>query len=151
MGDRLQRLLISVILLMVIAESVVGLLQTFDILPSVNNIFKMTGPFKNPGPFGGFVAVGLALVIVLLDRGRVEKANGFLLNKIISLLALAMGVIVLPASMSRAAWLALFVSLLSYAFIEKNLWPILKKRPSLICILLVGVLILSFATFTIKR
>ena len=62
-----------------------------------------------------------------------------------------MGVIVLPASMSRAAWLALFVSLLSYAFIEKNLWPILKKRPSLICILLVGVLILSFATFTIKR
>jgi hypothetical protein len=151
MSDRLQRLLISVILLMVIAESVVGLLQTFDILPSVNNMFKMTGTFKNPGPFGGFVAVGLAIVIVLLDRGRVEKETGFLFNKIISLLALAMGVIVLPASMSRAAWLALFVSLLSYAFIEKNLWPILKKRPSLICILLVGVLILSFATFTIKR
>ena len=64
MGDRLQRLLISVILLMVMAESVVGLLQTFDILPSVNNIFKMTGPFKNPGPFGGFVAVGLAIYML---------------------------------------------------------------------------------------
>lgn len=151
MSDRLQKLSICVILFMVVVECAVGLLQTFDIAPSCNDTFRMTGTFKNPGPFGGFVAVGLAIVVVMLDRSRVGKKSEALFGKIILLLVLSLGVIVLPASMSRAAWLALFVSLSLYALIEKKLWNNLKKRPCLLYALLLGILILSFVAFTIKQ
>lgn len=151
MKDRLQKLSIGVILLMVVVECAVGLLQTFDIAPSCNDTFRMTGTFKNPGPFGGFVAVGLAIVVVMLDRCRVGKKSEALFGKIILLLVLSLGVIVLPASMSRAAWLALLVSLSLYALIEKKLWNNLKKRPCLLYVLLLSILIFSFVAFTIKQ
>jgi hypothetical protein len=51
------------ILTLAIAESAIGLLQCFGYLPSENNLFPMTGTFKNPGPLGGFVTVGLSIAI----------------------------------------------------------------------------------------
>lgn len=151
MSERLRKSLISVILLMVVVESAIGLLQTFDLVPSGNETFRMTGTFKNPGPFGGFVAIGLAIVIVILDRSRAGEKSKSLFDRFILLSALSLGLIVLPASMSRAAWLALFASLLSYALIEKGLWRTLKKRPCLLCALFAGILLLSFLAFTIKQ
>lgn len=106
------------ILTLAIAESAIGLLQCFGYLPSENNLFPMTGTFKNPGPLGGFVTVGLSIAIpclsLIMTRDQKEAGRLSCLVKIASLLTFFLGMVVLPAS-SRAAWLALIVALSLFA------------------------------------
>ena len=105
-GKILHELLVLPVLLVGIWESVYGLLQVLGSVRSRHALYALTGHFDNPGPFGGMVALCMAV------------AGGYLLHhnkKIISWLAaicLLTGLLVLPASMSRAAWLALVVALI---------------------------------------
>ena len=118
------------ILTLAIAESAIGLLQCFGYLPSENNLFPMTGTFKNPGPLGGFVTVGLSIAIpclsLIMTRDQKEAGRLSCLVKIASLLTFFLGMVVLPASMSRAAWLALIVALSLFAYKEKNEYVLYK-------------------------
>jgi hypothetical protein len=73
----------------------------------------MTGHFSNPGPFGGFIACIMAVAFAWVYPSLREKPNGSSIKKVtegIALIALAAGMLVLPASMSRAAWLGLAVA-----------------------------------------
>ena len=83
----------------------------------------MTGTFKNPGPLGGFVTVGLSIAIpclsLIMTRDQKEAGRLSCLVKIASLLTFFLGMVVLPASMSRAAWLALIVALSLFAYREE--------------------------------
>lgn len=140
------------ILTLAIAESAIGLLQCFGYLPSENNLFPMTGTFKNPGPLGGFVTVGLSVAIPCLFMTRDQKEVGrSCLTKIVSSLAFFLGMIVLPASMSRAAWLALIVALSLFAYKEKKFRLFFKRRRYAIGILIVLLLTFMAATFAIKK
>ena len=96
----MMRQLVWLILFVIITESVWGLLQLHGFLKSYHNIFSVTGSFYNPGPYSGFLACGvpLALHCVLNGRNRAEKVLGLFC-------LIAVGLI-LPASMSRAAWVA---------------------------------------------
>src|SRR5690606_1758571 len=87
---------------------------------------KMTGSFFNPGPYGGFLSVvfPVALGIYLFRRslfkvqGRQSPVNKkfdtynliYLSKTLLSLVAVFSILMVLPASQSRAAWLAAGVS-----------------------------------------
>ena len=103
-------------------------------------LYAMTGHFSNPGPFGGFIACIMAVSFsVILPsllrtscppvnenagpvhgndagesfweriRGRVVRSAGLGLT-VIAAVSFAMGLLVLPASMSRTAWLGLAVA-----------------------------------------
>ncbi|MDR2037144.1 MAG: O-antigen ligase family protein [Bacteroidales bacterium] len=92
------RPLLGVVLLVVTVEAIWGLLQLYGILKSHNRL--VTGSFFNSGPYSGFLACGIpiALCLFLNGRSKPEKFSGLLCLLVIGL--------ILPAAMSRAAWLA---------------------------------------------
>jgi len=94
------RPLMRVVLITATVEAMWGLLQLHGVLKSYNSVFAISGSFFNPGPYAGFLAcsVPLALYCILHSDCRAEK--------ILGIACLTSVVLVLPATMSRAAWLA---------------------------------------------
>ena len=86
-------------------QAIVGILQYFNLFASNNIFFKVTGNFANPGHLGGFLALS---VIVNLLTWR-EKSFSFKGKNILLPSALFLQILVLLASNSRAAWLAVIV------------------------------------------
>jgi O-antigen ligase len=138
-----------------LVQAIYGNLQLWGYFPSHHGIFKMTGSFFNPGPYAGYLAtifpisLGLyllelkiekfdRLIVQLFDRLKPLQSRflnplnfltiinskflikGFALSTIISIL------LVLPASRSRAAWLAVIVSLLYLVSAQYSLYQKLK-------------------------
>ncbi len=83
-----------------------ALLQLYGMLESYNSNFKMTGPFFNPAPLAGYLVI-LSPVIMypLLNPKGVTKWKTHLYW-----LALALILLVVIPSQSRAAWVALIAS-----------------------------------------
>ena len=92
--------LVWVIVAVVTVEALWGFLQLRGFLKSYHSLFALSGSFFNPGPYAGFLACGvpLALYCVINSRSRPVKILGF-----ICLITVGM---ILPATMSRAAWIA---------------------------------------------
>lgn len=125
-----------------LAESIYGLSQLYGFSRSYHGLYKITGHFFNPGPFSGFVAltVPLALYYVLslwkeageriqeirtpasLGNRIFSEKNIPLLLACLSLLNLAAALLVIPAAMSRSAWLAIVVSVLVVLASRFDLW-----------------------------
>lgn len=110
------------------AEVYHGLRQVLGFEASRNNLFAMTGHFTNPGPYGGFIATIMAVSAAgfLLYR---NKSN--ILDRIalfISSFAFLAGILVLPATMSRAAWLALIVGVSPYVLSDRAVMDWLRKH-----------------------
>ena len=83
-------------------EAFWGTLQLYKSLPSYHANYSITGSFLNPGPYGGFLAVCLPIAVYLfLNEKKVITRYGLLFSL---LLLMTM----LPASMSRSAWIAAF-------------------------------------------
>lgn len=106
---RLHILLHLAILLWGICEAVYGNLQLYGCYASNNGLYKMTGSFLNPGPFSGFLAAifPLALSYVLhpaKDTGHIHR-----LVRYVAGACLLLTLLLLPAGMSRAAWVAVVV------------------------------------------
>lgn len=93
-------------------EAVWGLAQLYGLTSSQHSLFKTTGSFYNPGPYAGFLAMILpgALYFTLKDypclKWKIDRRLIFFyLRGSIAFLALISIVSILPATMSRAAWL----------------------------------------------
>lgn len=113
LGKFHRNVLIVCIILTALAESVWGLRQLYGFIPSQHNLFLLTGSFFNPGPYAGYLAMILPLAFYfLLADYKVWKAKFnkkllfFYVRWIISASAFVAIVLVLPAAMSRAAWIA---------------------------------------------
>ncbi len=82
-----------------------GLLQLYGLCQSNHFLYRITGPFFNPGPYSGYLAMLLPVclhgLLVAKDWKRYYWAG-----------ALALMLCIIPAAMSRSAWLAIIVSLL---------------------------------------
>ena len=70
-GGEQQRWFLIVLLVIILIEALWGLLQLYGFTRSQHSLYKITGTLFNPGPFSGFVAVGVPLAL------------SFSLNKII--------------------------------------------------------------------
>jgi O-antigen ligase len=94
------RMLLLIIVGAATVEAIWGLLQLHGFLKSYHSWFATTGSFFNPGPYAGFLAccVPLALYCIFSNSGKAEKRMG-----VACLVAVGL---ILPATMSRAAWLA---------------------------------------------
>ena len=92
--------LLSVVAAYSLKESYTGLMQLFGHIKSNHYMYACTGSFKNPGPYGGFLAVCISVLGAYAIKGH-NKVFRYITG-ISSLIAL----ILLPSTMSRAALLA---------------------------------------------
>ncbi len=74
-----------------------------DLQPSNHRLFAITGPFYNPGPYSGYLAM-----IFPINLGCLLQSMGK--TRYLWLVAFALMLCILPAGMSRSAWLALSFS-----------------------------------------
>ena len=85
-------------------ETVWGLCQVYGYTASNHSLYALTGSFYNPGPYSGFVAMCLPVCLhEWLKRGK--SVGGY-----IALGVLLLMLCVLPAGMSRSAWIAAAVA-----------------------------------------
>lgn len=152
-------LLFSVVISGII-QAVYGNLQLLNFYSSNHSGFKMTGSFFNPGPYAGFlvcvwpIALGMYLFKdkILSQVQSQTKRDSLFLNEFIKksleyvpLLGIISIAIVLPATQSRAAWLAAIgSSLILVEFRYSILKGLLKKRNTfkrtILIVLSVGIL-----------
>jgi hypothetical protein len=107
-------------------EAVWGLMQLYGFTSSQHNLFRTTGSFFNPGPYSGWLAMifpmalGYVFVTYFNRKGRevtqsasfITRISSFVtLNSlflVLSSLTVLCIILILPAAMSRASWLATF-------------------------------------------
>lgn len=101
------------LILTALVESTWGLRQLYGLIPSQHSFFLLTGSFFNPGPFSGYLAMvtPMAFYYLLSDykvwNRKFNLQYGlFYLRWLVSAATLIAVLLVLPAAMSRAAWLA---------------------------------------------
>ena len=133
-------------------EAAYGLLQILGLRPSLNPAFVLTGHFENPGPYGGFIAMTMAVSGAYLMRFW-RRRRGFYRAVMfgIAVLNFTLGLLVLPASMSRAAWVALAVSLLLSLLMDRRLRTWIHRH-LLLCGVLAGLALIAVGgAFMMKR
>ena len=89
-------------------EALWGVGQVYGYLPVKHAMFPLTGSFYNPGPYGGFLAMAfpVCLWVVLSHYRNCRKGLAYW----ISLVGLVLIGIMIPATMSRTAWVAVAIS-----------------------------------------
>lgn len=133
-------------------ESFYGLLQIIGLEPSFNPAFVLTGHFENPGPFGGFIAMTMAVSGGYLLRFW-RRRRGFYRAALFGVAALnfTLGLLVLPASMSRAAWFALAAALLSVLLMDRKSREWIRRHRAL-CFSVAGLALVAVGgAFMMKR
>ena len=114
---------VSILIVNVLAlyEGGKGVLQLFGKLPSGNAGFALTGSFSNPGPYGGVLAIMIAILGAYSfgEKNSQRKFDKFLV--MISSVSCFVCLVMLPATMSRAAWLSLGLASIVFGFREMNL------------------------------
>lgn len=132
-------------------ESSLGLAQALRLKTSGHASFAMTGSFANPGPYGGLIAILLAILGTYVIQNRYaqkwyDKAMG-----ILSSISCALCIIVLPATMSRAAWFALGVTTLVWGLKELSLADWIRKHKAVATIATITMLIVMTGIFFLKK
>jgi tetratricopeptide (TPR) repeat protein len=126
------------IILTGLVEAVWGLQQLYGFKASQHHLFRLTGSFFNPGPYAGYLAIVFPLAlhefIAKQDNAamcsgnqetrRVFRAFQYVLYipKWVSGITCVIILLVLPAAMSRASWLAVMAgsALVIYAHYAKK-------------------------------
>lgn len=117
-------ILVFVLILSGLGQAVWGLLQLYGIISGFSTYFKITGSFYNPAPFALYLAVIFPLALGnILFRDKQNKNIVSLLNYYASIATFTAILLVLPATMIRAAWIAAIVGSIvvlnyKYGFIE---------------------------------
>ena len=154
---RAETLFFSLICCWSAYESVIGMMQVFGHRPSGHALFAMTGNFQNPGPYGGFIGIATAMAICFLIRhkmlfSRIRPKRIFAyLPFFFAIVAAAAGLIVLPASMSRAGWLAFTVAVGVFLLRETGIPSFLRYRKTLIVIITAVMILSSTGIFLMKK
>lgn len=131
-------------------EALHGLGQIAGIYPSNHSLFVLTGTFYNPGPYSGYLAAVLPIALhrMLVSNGKKDRLS--VVQYYFSMCVLLLIGCVLPAGMSRAAWLA---SLISCGYVLLRVYHVKvksfvsKHRYAVSGVLIVGALLASSAYF----
>ena len=131
-------------------EALHGLGQIAGIYPSNHSLFVLTGTFYNPGPYSGYLAAVLpiALYRMLVLSGKKDRLS--VVQYYLSICVLLLICCVLPAGMSRAAWIA---SLISCGYVVLRVYHVKVKsfvsehRYAVLGVLILGLLFASGAYF----
>ena len=103
----LTRTIIQISLIILgISEAIYGCLQLYGLAIPNNSLYKITGSFLNPGPYAGFL---ISILPLALGQALTFKSTNKYIQQTfvyISWLYIFLCLTLLPATMSRAAWLA---------------------------------------------
>ena len=160
---------------MVIWETVVALEQLYGERLSNHALYRFTGTFLNPGPFCGFIAMGMPLALhVLMDVDKRETGMSgesesrlpqwmerlvCRAAKMIAYLTLLLCLLLLPAGMSRSAWVAATVGCVAVVMMHRwercrEWWRVFRrsrKRQMAVLLLAVGCVTAGWGAFNLKR
>lgn len=135
-------------------EAIWGFKQLQGWAYSNHSLFRLTGSFFNPGPYSGYLAITLPVAFgVLLKQSKRNFLYYF------SALCILTIIVVLPAGMSRSAWIAATCSCVWVYFMYRLDWKRIKIKlrqhrklhiigSMLGCILLIGG---SIYLYTLKK
>lgn len=146
-----ERIVVSALSLWLAYESVLGIMQLLWIAVSHNSMCPMTGDFANSGPYGGFLAVCIAVVFAAAWRWR-DSVN--LYDRILfwlSSVSGCLGIVVLPASMSRAGLIALAVSGVVFALTKTEIKSYLRSHKWLPLSVVAVSLAIGAGAFCLKK
>ena len=147
-------------------EAVWGLRQLYGLTASQHMLFKLTGSFFNPGPYACYIAVvfPMAFYYALKYRNcynvRFHPRNlSIYLLWGISVLTVVLSILVLPAAMSRAAWIACLggcgvVLLYFFGKSEKVKTFVIRNKKKYIIATVIAVLLIAaggFGMYKLKK
>ena len=127
-NEQLRRIFLNVLLVIVLIEAILGLMQLYGFARSYHTVFKITGTLFNPGPYSCFVVVGIPIALGFASDKTISRWEQWL-----GWVTSAIAIIVLVATMSRAAWIAAIAGsvpvLWEYHF-SKFKFPVLYSKLS---------------------
>jgi O-antigen ligase len=127
----LRNVFLVFILLTGLIQSVWGLEQLYGYRVSHHSLFRLTGSFFNPGPYSGYLAVIFPVALhFILRTGKFRKYPWWHYSVVLrytSLITLISMLLVLPAGMSRSAWLAAGISCAWVYWMERVGWEKAKR------------------------
>lgn len=132
-------------------ESVLGMLQLCGLRASGHIIYPMTGTFSNPGPYGGLLAVLVSITGVSAIRHSGDKGIAGRILCILTGVSAASGLILLPASMSRTAWCSFLAAGLLWLSGRKEVRGFVSGRKWVVPAAVLSLLVLSVLIFNMKR
>ncbi len=101
-------------------EALYGLMQILGYAQSHHAMFPVTGDFFNPGPYGGYLAIGFPILLKQwLDTGFSGSKARKYWNGIVYLCGMLI-ILVLPSTLSRASWIALIAGSLCTLWLHKE-------------------------------
>ena len=118
-------------------EAVWGICQILGITFSNHYLYSITGTFYNPGPYSGYLAMVFPVCLNEYLYFRSVREKKWIDNACFyfSLIVLLLILCVLPAGMSRSAWMAVIVAggwILSihYSWVDrcKQVWLLNKRK-----------------------
>lgn len=136
---------------MALYESVLGLLQIVGLLHNGHTNFILTGSFNNPGPYGGLLAILLSILCAHMMQNRSGRNWYEKGPLILSSISCGLCVMILPITMSRAAWLAFGVALIVYGIKEKNLIDWVKTHKMVATIATTMIIMVMTGAFYLKK
>lgn len=161
-------ILITFFIMTGMIEAIWGLMQLYGFSSSQHSFFKITGSFFNPGPYAGYLAMIFSVAFYfLLSDYRVLKKHQYLYLKpffirwSISLITLISILLILPATMSRASWIAAICGCsavgLFYLFrkratgVKRYLNKYQKKIPLVVLPTMIFIIISFFSIYNLKK
>ncbi|MCQ2973495.1 MAG: O-antigen ligase family protein [Bacteroidales bacterium] len=129
-------------------ESVLSLMQLLGIIESKHAVFRITGSFYNPGPLGGYLAICDVVAIAYFIKNKLYLSNANKFEKCIFTTFILLISIVLPATFSRTAWIALIISI-GYLILSRqeirNYFKNNLRNVLIISAIILGLITLVFA------
>ena len=113
-GKIMEKVIVAAASLALLYECGTGVMQIFGKASSGNLYFNLTGDFRNPGPYGGFIAVMLAAILPAVSEYRKDKSLKHNALPLLAGFASIIGIVLLPATLSRTALVAFGAAALLY-------------------------------------
>ena len=136
-----------------------GLLQLYGFKQSQHSLFQLTGSFFNPGPFACYIAVIMSMSFYYTLKYKICYEVKFNFRNIpiyllcgIAGITFVTSIVVLPATMSRASWMAASGGcgmVLLYYFYKSNKVKVFIINNKKKCILLASTALIIFFVGTL--
>jgi hypothetical protein len=122
--------------------SITGYLQYAGLLSTLDENYRVLGPFYNPAPYGCMISVFSSVIVSVLIENKILKLKKTI--KYFSLIVFTLSLPVLAFSNSRASWVALIIAIL-FAFFIKHKNELFKMSLLKKGLLFVIALIVTFS------
>lgn len=131
-------------------EVVWGLGQLYGFADSQHRIFITTGSFFNPAPFAGYLAIVLPLSIYFIINKETEYKLLSAIIKYSSATVCLTIILILPATISRASWLAAIAGCITVFVGHYSIWlkSFYKKHNKWICPVVIVYLLVFYLALT---